>query len=312
MSFVKTDRDNLASRRLPSSHSVAHSIAHFPLLIIREARGAVLIVYLLRSVSGTLIAPWAYTPQLLAQLTLGVISMLFAVACVYLYNGLTDIEQDRVNGSDRPLATNRLTPAQVQYTIIALVAIDIAIGFYVPLGASICNAGMIILGAIYSGGRYPAKMHGTAALLVAGMGATLPYLSTGLIAAGALQSKLVATAVLLGVWVWAGGAAKDLSDVRGDAAAGRVTLPVRVGERRARRAIARRLVCTAAAATVLCGLGIAAPALLLMPACAAVLAVLSHRAPQGGDRHSMRRLYRAFMWSQYTLNGALLLLSVVP
>lgn len=251
------------------------------------------------------------TVQEVTQLLLAAASMLAAVMCVYLLNGLSDINQDRINGSHRPLATGELAPSQVRLTIATLVVADIATAFFLPPGVTICNAMMIVLGLAYSGGPRPAKIHSTFSLLVAGTGATLPYLSAGLVMTGRPEPQLVVTALLLGAWVWAGGASKDLSDVGGDALAGRVTLPVKIGELRARRVIAGRLVFVAAVAAGLSGIRLAAPAMLLTPACAALLLVVARRAPTGTDRRSARGLYRAFMSTQYALNGALVLVPVI-
>ncbi len=112
----------------------------------------------------------------------------------------------------------------------------------------------------------------------------------------------------MSAWMGIGGLAKDLSDVEGDRAAGRRTLPLLWGERRAKSAIAVAAVTVggsflAAALTVAPAL---VPAAALVLAGSAALAAVSVGRWSTGDRGAQRRPYRLFMLTQYSAHLAVL------
>lgn len=291
-------------RQQANARTSARALGRFPLLLVREARGAVLLVYLLRSIAGAFSADGGGVLQQIGPLALASATMCASVACVYLYNGLTDIEGDRVNGSSRPLARGDLTVDQVRWTIVSLIALVVAASSVVPVGVSTCNAFMLTLGYAYSGGRAPAKLHGSVGLAVAATGAVLPYFSGALAASGRLPFITLTTALVLGAWVWAIGATKDLSDVDGDASAGRSTLPVRYGSRRARAIISLRAILLAAAAVALSATGLTAAALMVAVPCAGLIVTSCAVSDEAGpSRRLARRPYRAFMMSQFVMNA---------
>jgi 4-hydroxybenzoate polyprenyltransferase len=117
---------------------------------------------------------------------------------------------------------------------------------------------------------------------------------------------------MAGVTIWmglVGGLTKDLSDVAGDVAAGRHTVPVIWGEARARRAV---VAAALGLAVGFCAAGASTSALLIWPgmamlggATALTIVCLGRFTP--GNQPSSRRPYRVFMTTQYLMN-----LSVVP
>lgn len=290
--------------RRPAQGLGQHTIIQYLLLLAREARVVVLLVYLARSIA----AIGATSPYIdlksLMPVIISVVSMMFSVAGIYLYNGLTDVEQDRINASSRPLATGELTQQSVRRTLRFLVIAVAAAAFVLPLTSTACNVAMLVLGWAYSGRPFQLKRYSNLSLLVAAIGAALPYISVAAAAPGALSASFVTSVVLLSAWVWAGGATKDFSDVTGDAAAGRKTLPIRLGERRARAAVAGRVAAVATLTAVAAGAGLCSSTLVLAPLCAAILMVgCKDRAATDG-RHDRRRLYRLFMVTQFGLNTA--------
>lgn len=263
----------------------------------------VLLVYLLRSMAGAFSASRTDVVQHPASLALASTTMCASVACVYLYNGLTDIAGDRINGSRRPLAQGELTVDEVRWTITGLIALVAAASLAVPVWVSACNALMLVLGYFYSGGRAPVKVRGSLGLAVAASGAVLPYVSGAVATSGRIPLVTLTTALTLGSWVWAVGPTKDLSDVEGDTLAGRHTLPVRHGPRRARALISLRAILLAAVAVTLGASGRAAPALLVALPCAGLI-VISCAASGGSPSRSLaRRPYRVFMTSQFLMNA---------
>jgi 4-hydroxybenzoate polyprenyltransferase len=291
---------------------VAHVLS-VPLLLIREARGAVLLVYLLRSIAGVFTGQEAVTLGHIGTAALACGTMCLSVMFVYILNGLTDLDVDRLNGSTRPLATGALTPVQARRALYVLVAAVLLSAMLLPLGVTLCNVLMLLLGYVYSGGRTPAKLVGGLGLAVAAAGSVLPYVSTGLAAHGALSSVSLLTAILLGLWVWTLGATKDLSDVVGDVGAGRSTLPATVGIVRALRVLIWRTAVVTVLLTTLAAAGLASPALLAAPVCGVAVVGACLTLPRvPSSRRVARRPYRAFMASQYLMNGLLICVSFLP
>lgn len=296
------------SSALPMS-SIGERITRFLLLIILEARAVIILVYVLRSLAGAFLTPWTPSVVTVIQLLGAIATMILSVTVVYLLNGLSDITEDRVNGSKRPLASGEISPRQVTYSIVVIIGVLMALSPSLPLIVSICNFLMITLGFVYSMGPLPAKMHSAAGLTVAGAGAMLPYVSSSAAVSGHVSLQAILTALLLGAWVWAGGSAKDLSDVAGDAAAGRRTLAVRLGTRRASGIIAGRVAVVSLIGTALATMQLAPPALFFGPFCAALLVSVVATSRSQRDlrtRRQERKLYRVFMSTQFILNGALI------
>jgi 4-hydroxybenzoate polyprenyltransferase len=185
--------------------------------------------------------------------------------------------------------------------------------------------GLLILGYLYSGPPFRLKRFPSYAFLVAALGGLLTYYA-GAAAAGR-SSPPMAVLVLAGfmsVWMGAvGTTTKDLSDVAGDAAAGRRSLPIRLGERRVRTGVAA-LAPALGVAFVLTCLKLAVDGELghrqyleVLPAACVVLigAIMLAAAvltPIGAaDRHRQRRPYRIFMTTQLAAHTTVLLAAAI-
>ncbi|WP_085368906.1 UbiA family prenyltransferase [Leifsonia sp. NCR5] len=274
-----------------------------------EARPIVLWVFNLRFLVGGMLAFGGEIPVLKA--VGGGASWFLAVWVVYLVNGISDIAGDRANGSHRPLASGALTTNAAGSWCVVLAVASLAIAVHVTLVFVLLVVLMLTLGLAYSLGAHAAKKWAVPALAVAASGGLLTYLAGAEAFHGTIPSAVPVFAVVMALWIAVVGHAKDFGDAVGDRIAGRRTLPIVLGERAARLAVA-----TGSAA--IGGLGVLAaalnPALLSLAAlgpCAVAVSGLSI-AGRGQDRRAQRRPYRAFMVSQYTVNLLAVGLAATP
>lgn len=273
-------------------------------LAFLEGRPVVIGVFALRFVVGTLLvadAQWT-SPMLWAAAT----SWLLAVWAVYLINGISDIEGDRLNGSSRPLATGRLGTRPATAFAVALLALSLLMATLFPNPFLLAVVAFVCLGLVYSLGPWAAKKAGVAALAVAAAGVFLTYLAAAHVVADAVPASAFAFATVASSWIVVVGHTKDFGDVAGDEAEGRRTLPVILGEERARAVVAIGTGIVAAAALVL-GVIVGQLRALLVLGVAGPIVIVFVLVAGGGDRGREKRPYRSFMAGQYALNVAALL-----
>ncbi|MFJ3489872.1 UbiA family prenyltransferase [Leifsonia aquatica] len=273
-------------------------------LAFLEGRPVVLGIFALRFVVGTLLvadAEWS-SPMLW---TAGM-SWLLAVWAVYLINGISDIEGDRLNGSSRPLASGRLDKRPAIVIAVALLAVSLLMATLFPSPFPLAVVAFVCLGLVYSVGPWAAKKAGVAALAVAGGGVFLTYLAAAHVVASTVPASAFAFATVASSWIVVVGHTKDFGDVEGDTAEGRRTLPVLLGEERARTVVALGTAAVSASALVLGAVVEQLRALLVLGFAGPVVIVFLLVA-RGDDRGDEKRPYRSFMTGQYALNIAALL-----
>jgi 4-hydroxybenzoate polyprenyltransferase len=293
------------------------------LLALREARPAVQLIFLLRLVSAAVLSG-VLTRSHLLGVAAGALIWECAVVFVYLYNGVADVTEDSVNRTGRPVASGELPRASAAAMALGAGAVAV-LGGVVDRPLLLPVIGLLILGYLYSGPPFRLKRFPSYAFLVAALGGLLTYYA-GVAAAGR-SSPPVAVLVLAGfmsVWMGAvGTTTKDLSDVAGDAAAGRRSLPIRLGERRVRAGVAV-LAPALGVAFVLTCLTLAVdgelghrPYLEVLPAACVVLigAIMLAAAVltpiETADRHRQRRPYRIFMTTQLGAHTTVLLAAAI-
>ncbi|HEV2885361.1 MAG TPA: UbiA family prenyltransferase [Jatrophihabitans sp.] len=276
--------------------------------VISESRPVVQAIFLMRA---CIAAGMPFQFSVRAAGVLAGWSML-SVA-IYVLNGVTDRDGDRVNGSRRPIATGALPP-EVAMRAVALLAVA---------GTALCAAvdrrtlpltiGFLALGWAYSAGpAFKNRPVGFAATI--GTGAALTY-AIGWVASGVVAPALIGFGAAMAVWVTLTCAAKDFSDCEGDRLAGRRTWPVLLGAHRAARrlaacAITGSLAMLALAAVVdaslwLVALVVAAGSVALGRTCARSISPAAVSAETA--RTSRRSPYRVFMSTQYVAHLALVL-----
>ncbi|GAA3444522.1 UbiA family prenyltransferase [Planomonospora venezuelensis] len=279
-------------------------------LCLAEARPLVLAVSLLRFLSGVALAlPVAAAPDPPAVLR-GAAAWVLSIFAVYLFNGVTDVTEDRINGSGRPIARGDLTPRTAAAVAAAGAGLAMLATVGLPEPMAWIVAGNLVLGYLYSGPPLQLKGSAGGTVAVLCLSGLLSYLggfvvvTAGGTGVAVPPGLAVFAAAAIGWMVLVGVPAKDLSDIEGDAAAGRRTFGVLVGERGARLAMA-------AASLALCvALGAAvwwlgAPLLGVFVAMAAgsagvVAAARRRRAEKG--RRSLRRPYGVFMGTQHVVH----------
>jgi 4-hydroxybenzoate polyprenyltransferase len=297
----------MAASRGPRIRTARHGFA-VGALCISEARPWVLAVFAIRFlVSGSLTQGGVRPPA--AHSLLAALAWEAAIFAIYLFNGVMDIEEDRVNGSRRPIARGALQ-ADVAARVAACAGAASLMGSLALGPALACPvAAVLAIGFLYSG---PPCFLKRRAFGTAAVGVSLGLLTywAGLSAAGATPGTTWLVFVA-GMSAWmglVGVPAKDLSDIEGDRAAGRRSLPVIIGELGARVVICAAAVGVGAAfgtAWLLLSPPLLTPAAVLGGGAAAVTGVTASRLSHG-DRGKRRLPYRMFMLTQLLVNMSLL------
>lgn len=227
----------------------------------------------------------------------GGIAWFAATMFVYLLNGVSDVDGDRVNGSSRPLAAGILETGAATGWCIVLALASLIWAVFIGRTFTILDVSMLVLGIAYSAGPRPAKNRAWSASVVVGVGGFLTYFAGMIAFSGKPDATGAIFAGVLAAWMAAAGNTKDFHDEAGDRRGGRRTLPVALGQRRAARVVA------ALAIVVACsGVGAAVldprlwPLAALVPFCVGMVWFMTstRSAPKGP--------YRCFVASQWAVN----------
>ena len=275
-----------------------------------EARPGVQGIFLLRFVAGASFSgPHLYGEtnfSLLAGATLWVC----ATTSIYIFNGIMDVEEDRINGSSRPIASGKLGVAQAAGVAGCLGILSILGCFALgsTLGWSV--AVLLALGWVYSGPPFCLKRW-PSGWAVLGISAALITYNAGYISNGGGMTTLdfLIFATVMALWLGIVSQTKDLSDIEGDKLAGRRSGPVVWGEDVARLVFSGAALSLAGVYTLSAALfapSLLVPALVLTVG-AAILAVVTLSPWSRGDKARRRRSYRAFMFTQYGANLAVVM-----
>ncbi|MEV0899240.1 UbiA family prenyltransferase [Actinoplanes sp. NPDC049802] len=277
-------------------------------LCVIDARPTVLLVFLLRFLVGSAFAGADLTRDAVVRIGATALVWELAVFAVYLFNGVTDVHEDRINGSRRPIARGDLSTTAAGRVVVG--ASVLAVGGALLLGDAVLwpVLALLALGYCYSSPRVQLKRHATTSVLTGITLGLLTYFAGHIAHTGgwswpspALVVFVVAASAWMGI---VGGVTKDLSDVPGDVAAGRHTIAGAWGERRARYTAAVSAMVLASAFVTSAAL--TSPLLLwpgismLIGAIAMTVACLGGIA--GATRKDSRAPYRVFMTTQYFLN----------
>ncbi|MFC1410262.1 UbiA family prenyltransferase [Streptacidiphilus sp. N1-12] len=308
------------SRNLADVAEITHGISlaesqlrvslRYARLSLAEARPAVQVVFLLRFAVGAALSVHQQPANPL-QLVGGLLAWWLAVVAAYLLNGVMDVQEDRANGSARPIARGDL-PERAAARITALAALgSLALSVFVP-GLTVWVAAFLLLGWLYSAPPFPAKQWSSAcALVVLGLGWT--SFAAGTAAAGGGQDRIgLVFAGVMSAWMaLVGSVVKDLSDLDGDAVGGRRTLAVRRGDTLTRRVAAAGALTVGTAAVLApsawAPFALAGTAPVAVGAVCVVVQIVRTAGGGGADKRTRRSAYRAFMRTQYAANTAMLL-----
>ncbi|MCG5213817.1 UbiA family prenyltransferase [Streptosporangium soli] len=236
-----------------------------------------------------------------------------AIFAVYLFNGVTDVREDRANGSSRPIARGELDPADAYRVVVAAALASVAGAALLAPPTAWMVLTVLVLGYVYSGPPFYLKRRSGSTAAVGAASCLLTYAAgfTGHTGGWTEPSVMLwIFALVASLWMGLVGAcAKDLSDVDGDAAAGRETLAVTRGDKPVRLLTAGAALTVAsafAAVVAVMNLPLVGPVVTLFVGAFAVV-VITLSPLSRGSRARRRRPYRAFMVAQYALHLSLIL-----
>jgi 4-hydroxybenzoate polyprenyltransferase len=278
------------------------------LLCLVEARPVVSVIYAIRfSAAFALAHDDGFDVAVLARLPLALLTWLLAAGSVYLFDGVMDVVEDRLNGSSRPIARGEL-PRSLALTVSILWA-GLSVVGAILLGSpyTFLVPAILALGYAYSGPLLRLKRWSSTAgatVLIAGL---LTFVAGGAVS-GSVSTSMTLTvfAIAMSSWMgFVGAMAKDLSDVPGDAQAGRRTYAVVNGVRRAARRLSLNAVGVGTGFLVA---AVLVDHVLIGPAVVVLLGGLGITlgSRPGPARAQPRRPYRTFMITQYLAHAAVL------
>ncbi len=161
---------------------------------------------------------------------LTVSSSYMILLATYTYNDALDLEVDKVNDPNRPLASGRATKKDIIRLTWILNGIALVMAILVNIQVFIVASTLVILGILYSHPKTSFKDRFPYKTLVTSFGAMLAsflggfannYISLNVIYAGISFFIFCTVLALLG----------DISDIKGDKASGRRTLPIIIGQK---------------------------------------------------------------------------------
>lgn len=279
-----------------------------------EARPVVQLVFAMRfAVGGALSSDAAAFLPLHAAA--GQCAWLASMWFVYLVNGMSDLEGDRLNASSRPIAAGVLRVERARVISAVLAAFSILVGSVVDLKFSLFCASMLMLGVVYSYGPFALKKWSPTASITVATAGFVTYVAGAYAFSGAVTSSTVLVAGIMGAWMAAAGNYKDLGEEVGDRAAGRRTLPVLLGRRRATFVIWMACVLIALLALLAVAVDLFIWPVGVLIAASALLARswASRRGSKSMQAGAGAKFpYRVFMVSQYVVNGLLLVTASLP
>ena len=165
-----------------------------------------------------------------AQLGELVVAWYFITFGVYVFNALTDVDEDRIDHPGRPLAAHSV-PITDAWTIFAVsITIAFVTSAFISIPCLIFVLASFVLGIAYSHPSIRAKRRFPLKVGVSVTGAILVSLCGGVVA-GHLDPAVYFSAAFFGLFAMVTLFLGDVSDIRGDRAAGVKSLPAVVGPR---------------------------------------------------------------------------------
>ncbi|RSM46120.1 homogenitisate phytyltransferase [Amycolatopsis balhimycina DSM 5908] len=298
------------SFNFPSARSACTVLLRRLRLAWREARPVVQLIFLLRFAAGAAlgVAGSVYGAVNRPALLLAALGWLATTWAVYLLNGVADVVEDRANGQARPIARGELSRRPAVAIVWALSVAALVFAAAVSSTQVLLTAAMLGVGWAYSLGPWPLKANLAGFVAAVTALGVLTYLAGWSAAGGGRVTEPVFLfGLMMSLWMGLGGSTKDLADAKGDRLAGRKTLPVLLGDRRARAVMAIAASAVGWTFAVLCairGNGIL-PAAVVVLAGSAALSGTVLTSSSRGSRSAQRRPYRVFMVTQYCAHLAL-------
>ena len=144
-----------------------------------------------------------------------VVAVFTIAAGIYIYNDITDIELDRINHSDRPLATGKVSKNEAATLVLILSVTGIIMSILINLETLLLSLIFLGLGFAYSNHYIRLKKRFIIKQLVPAIGGIISSLVGGT-TIGFISGKLIFASLMFFVLIFVGAPILDIKDFRGD------------------------------------------------------------------------------------------------
>ncbi|MDP8023959.1 MAG: UbiA prenyltransferase family protein [Nitrososphaeria archaeon] len=198
------------------------------------------LITLVKSRASVLAYVAAFDSTLIVASGLRVSPIIFIVSTVsvylislanYILSDLLDIEEDRINNPQRPLASGAVNKNVAVYFITALLAVSLVLGYYVNLKFDLLLIFSFILALIYSGPKIRAKSKWWSKLAIAGIGTFIDPFTVSSITG--LSLPVLFMSIIYMLWGFFTLNVGDVLDYEGDKKTGVMTFAVTFGKEKA-------------------------------------------------------------------------------
>lgn len=152
----------------------------------------------------------------------------FILLAIYSYNDVVDLNVDRINDPNRPIASGRVSKKEVIRLVWILNGSALILTSMINLQTTVIASILILLGVIYSHPKTNYKDRFPLKTLITAVGAALASLMGGL-AVGGFSPQVMYAALLFFLFESVLAMLGDIHDLHGDKAAGRRTFPIVAG-----------------------------------------------------------------------------------
>jgi 4-hydroxybenzoate polyprenyltransferase len=152
----------------------------------------------------------------------------FLALATYMYNDVTDFKVDRINKSNRPAATGKVTKGELVTLVSILYGSALLLAASMNLHTALVATVFAALGITYSHPKIDLKERFPLKTVVTAVGAGLSSLLGGT-AVSSISMPVIYTTLFFFVFFFILGPLGDIADLRGDRAVGRRTFPIALG-----------------------------------------------------------------------------------
>lgn len=163
-------------------------------------------------------------PPLIPTLA-GALAMYLVGLSAYVYNDIQDLETDRMNESNRPIPSGRVSVGQAQLLVIVAAMVALLLALCINVGVLSLVLFGLVLGVVYSTPPVSLKKRFLCKQLTVSLWCAVSSLGGGA-AVGAFTGTVIYAALLFFVYSMAMSPVVDIGDVIGDRRTGRRTLPI--------------------------------------------------------------------------------------
>ncbi|MDG6922290.1 MAG: UbiA prenyltransferase family protein, partial [Nitrososphaerota archaeon] len=186
-------------------------------------------VYTFSTLAGILIATRGhFSPEVLL---LAPLSTLLISLAVYVLNDLSDLEVDRINAPNRPLARQVVSKREGLGFVLVLSGLGTAIGYVLGPFTFVIALLEILVGVLYSIRPFNFKDRFIVKTLSIGAGGILANLFGG-VASGIVNLDLIFCSAMFLIFIFSTSPLNDLADYVGDKSHNRKTIPIVIGPER--------------------------------------------------------------------------------